>query len=82
MFKCKGCGHTDFNLVLQPGFAGTIEIESNDLDEVVVCVHQNNSTQKFVADMLFMNQFAVCKHCTGIKKWEYFFPKKLSSANS
>jgi hypothetical protein len=28
--------------------------------------------------LLFMNQFAVCKGCDAIKKWEYFFHEPVS----
>jgi hypothetical protein len=72
MFKCKECGSTDFKLVVQPGYKGQINISHNDHNEVVVMTNQ----QEFVADLMFMNQFAVCRQCDGIKSWEYFFRKR------
>jgi hypothetical protein len=29
--------------------------------------------QEFIADLMFINQFAVCRQCEAIKSWEYFF---------
>jgi hypothetical protein len=56
--------------MLQPGFQGNVRIRNNEFHEVVVSV----GSQEFVADLMFMNQFAVCKECGAIKCWEYFFP--------
>jgi hypothetical protein len=70
MFKCKACYSTEFQLMLQPGFQGNVLIRNNEFHEVVVSV----GSQEFVADLMFMNQFAVCKECGSIKCWEYFFP--------
>ncbi len=69
MFKCKECGSTEFNLVVQPGFKGTVDVSHNEHNEVVVTANQ----QEFIADLMFMNQFAVCRQCESIKRWEYFF---------
>ena len=71
MFKCKECSSTEFQLVVHQGFNGQVEIKANEFDEVVIVV--NN--QEFIADLMFMNQFAVCDGCGGIKQWEYFFPE-------
>lgn len=72
MFKCKECGSTEFQLMLQPGFEGLVKISCNEFDEVVV----NTGSQEFVADLMFMNQFGVCRDCGAIKNWEYYFPER------
>jgi hypothetical protein len=70
MFKCKDCDSTDFQLVVRPDYNGpVVEITSNEHNEVVV--RANN--QEFIADLMFMNQFAVCRNCGAIKSWDYFF---------
>ncbi len=71
MFKCKQCNTTEFQLVVQPGFTGTVEVSSNEFNEVVVTANG----KEFIADLLFMNHFAVCKGCDAIKSWDYFFPE-------
>lgn len=73
MFQCKTCQSTEFKLVVQPQFDGNIDIHTNEHDEVLI----KAGSQEFIADLLFMNQFAVCKRCNGIKQWEYFFPKTV-----
>lgn len=69
MFKCKECGSTEFKLVVQPGFKGQVDVSQNEFNEVVVVANG----QEFIADLMFMNQFAVCRQCEAIKSWEYFF---------
>ena len=69
MFKCKSCGSSEFNLMLHPSYQGTVEITKNEHDEVLIVTAQ----QEFIADLMFMNQFAVCT-CGEIKQWDYFFP--------
>ncbi|MBY0402272.1 MAG: hypothetical protein K2X66_00095 [Cyanobacteria bacterium] len=69
MFKCKECGSTEFNLVIDPNFTGKVDISKNEHDEVLISA----GNQEFIADLMFMNQFAVCT-CGEIRKWEYFFP--------
>jgi hypothetical protein len=69
MFKCKECNSTEFQLVVQPDYQGTLEVSCNEFNEVVVKTHN----QEFIADLMFMNQFAVCSSCGSIKNWEYFF---------
>lgn len=54
--------------MLQPGYRGTVEISTNEHDEVVVRVNERT----FIADLMFMNRFAVCV-CGDIQQWEYFF---------
>jgi len=58
--------------MLQPGQQGKVEARTNEHQELVLTVNK----KEFIADLLFMNQFALCKCCGGIKKWEYFFPKR------
>ncbi len=74
MFKCKECGATDFHLMVRPEFDGQVELWTNEHEEVVVKVAGRG---EFIADLMFMNDFAVCKGCGGIKQWEYFFPRSL-----
>jgi hypothetical protein len=69
MFKCKDCESTEFQLVVQPEYEGLVEINCNEHNEVVV--RANN--QEFIADLMFMNQFAVCRNCGAIRSWDYFF---------
>lgn len=72
MFKCKECGATDFHLMVRSDFEGKVDIHTNEHDEVVVSIKGGG---EFIADLAFMNEFAVCKTCNGIKQWDYFFPK-------
>ncbi|HEY9744671.1 MAG TPA: hypothetical protein V6C99_00480 [Oculatellaceae cyanobacterium] len=71
MFQCKNCRSNEFQLMLQPNYQGTVEVGCNEFDEVVITVNQ----QTFIADLMFMNQFAVCQDCGAIKSWDYFFPE-------
>ena len=74
MFVCKRCGSKEFRLEVQAQFRDQMEISINEHDETVVRV----GTREIVADLLFMNQFAICGACGGIKQWEYDFPKEKS----
>lgn len=58
--------------MLQPEQRGKVEVRCNEFNEIMVVV--NN--REFVADLLFMNQFAVCKCCGGIRTWQYHFPQQ------
>jgi hypothetical protein len=62
MFKCRECQSTEFKLMLQPSFAGNIDISNNEHHEVVIKVNG----KEFIADLMFMNQFAVCADCEAI----------------
>jgi hypothetical protein len=75
MFKCKECESGEFQLVVHPDVETLVEISFNEFGEVVV----KAGSQEFVADLMFMNQFAVCKGCGGIKMWEYFFPDRAKA---
>jgi len=75
MFKCKECGSTEFKLVVQPGFNGQVDVSHNEFNEVVVTAQG----QEFIADLMFMNQFAVCRQCEAIKSWEYFFRNPVTA---
>ncbi len=77
MFKCNACGSTEFKLMLQPSFQGKVDIYNNENSDVVVKVND----KEFVADLMFMNQFAVCADCEAIKSWSYFFPKENEPAS-
>lgn len=69
MFKCKECSSTEFQLVVHPDYEGMVQVNCNEHNEVVV----TTNNQEFIADLMFMNQFAVCRDCGAIKSWEYFF---------
>ena len=69
MFRCKTCQSTTFQLVLHPSYEGTVKVSYNVYNEVVITTAQ----QEFIADLMFMNQFAVCDQCGAIKSWDYFF---------
>ncbi len=71
MFRCTDCQSTAFQLMLQPGHKGKVDARTNEHQELVLTVNK----KEFIADLLFMNQFALCKACGGVKKWEYYFPK-------
>lgn len=75
MFKCKECDSSEFQLVVQPECEALVNIQCNEFGEVIVAVNG----QEFIADLMFMNQFAVCRDCGGIKNWEYFFPETAAA---
>ncbi|WP_373531610.1 hypothetical protein [Vampirovibrio sp.] len=75
MFKCKKCQATEFQLVVQKNVQGEVQVATNEFNEVIVKV----GDQEFIADLMFMNQFAVCKGCDGIKHWDYFFHDPVSA---
>lgn len=72
MFKCQGCGSTDFRLTVEEGCKASVEIEHNAFNEVLIKINND----EFIADLPFMNQFAVCQSCNNIKCWDYFFEEK------
>ena len=76
MFKCKDCGSTEFNLVIHPDYDGLVDVKTNEHHEVLV----KAKNQEFIADLMFINQYGVCKDCGSIKNWEYHFPKVKSIA--
>ncbi len=78
MFKCKSCGSTEFQLTIHPEYAGRVQVHTNEYDEVVV----KADSKEFIADLMFINQYGVCKSCEAIKDWEYHFPKRLSPVGS
>lgn len=74
MFQCKMCGSKAFQLMVRPEFQSNVVFQSNDKGEVLIQVNG----QEFVADLLFMNQFAVCKDCDAIRCWEYDLPSAMN----
>jgi hypothetical protein len=78
MFKCRECESTEFKLMLQPSFQGSVDISNNENNEVIIRVNE----KEFVADLMFMNQFAVCAACESIRCWDYYFPKDTSPSSS
>lgn len=75
MFKCRSCQGTEFRLLLQPDFKGSVEVDQNAHGDVLIRV---NGTE-FVADLMFMNQFAVCAGCDTIGAWLYYYPQSDST---
>lgn len=63
--------------MLNPAFKGTVTVTTNEHDEVVI----EARGRQFVADLLFMNQYALCK-CGAMRQWDYFFPQVKSEAAS
>jgi hypothetical protein len=78
MFQCKKCSTTDFKLMLQPSFEGSVTVEHNDHDEVVIKVNEKD----FIADLMFMNQFAFCTQCDSTGAWDYYFPRQKQESES
>jgi hypothetical protein len=72
MFKCGQCGSTEFQLMLQQD--RHIPVQVTVTDEMDMRIEVNG--RSYVADLPFMNRYAVCKHCESIRKWQYFFPKQ------
>ncbi len=71
MFKCRSCGAVEFTLVLQSSFQGDVQIYTQDSGDVIIKVND----KEFIADLMFMNQFALCKGCDAIHCWEYYYPQ-------
>lgn len=61
--------------MVQKNFQGSVDVSTNEFNEVLV----KAGGQEFIADLMFMNQFAVCKGCDAIKQWEYFFHEPVSA---
>lgn len=55
--------------MIDPSYKGKVDITKNEHDEVLIIAED----KEFIADLMFMNQFAICT-CGEIRKWEYFFP--------
>jgi hypothetical protein len=73
MFKCGQCGSSEFQLVLQQGRTQEVPIDlqiTPDQDMRIVV-----GGQSYLADLPFMNRYAVCRHCESIRKWRYHYPK-------
>ncbi|MEB3245192.1 MAG: hypothetical protein VKJ06_04305 [Vampirovibrionales bacterium] len=58
-------------LALQPDFKGEVtgKLTPNG-DFVMRVTFKDGSEQSFIADLLFMNQFAVCSHCNCLGQWQ------------
>lgn len=61
--------------MVQPGFTGEVSFTTNEHGDVIV----HAGDREFVADLMFMNQFAVCSQCNAIKKWVYHFPEQVTT---
>ena len=49
MFRCTDCQSTEFQLMLQPGQQGKVEVRTNEHQELVLTVNK----KEFIADLLF-----------------------------
>ncbi len=70
MFVCKNCKSTDkFELMFSPEYHGSKKFSHtyNPNNEIEITV----DGYTFVPDLMFMNQFAVCKYCGQIYMWDY-----------
>lgn len=70
MFQCQQCQSTKFKLQLHTGVDTQVTITTNEHDDVVI----NAGNQSFVADLSFMNRFALCADCESKKQWAYYYP--------
>ena len=62
MFKCKNCNSIDkFELMFSPDYKGKkrFSYSYNENNEIEMLV----DGYTFVPDLMFMNQFAVCRYC-------------------
>jgi len=75
VFRCQACQSDQFQLMVQPQQQASVTVEVNEVDEVVITVNG----KPFIADLMFMNQFAVCKGCGSIRQWDYYFPQVQAS---
>lgn len=76
MFRCEACGSTSFQLMTQPHIQAQTTIETSPEGDVIIDVAGH---RRFVADLYFMNQFAVCSHCDSIGQWAYYYPSSEQS---
>jgi hypothetical protein len=76
MFKCTQCGSTEFQLVLQQGQTVPVSMTVAPNRDVVLTV----GGRQYVADLPFMNRYAVCRQCESIRKWAYFYPDRSHKA--
>ena len=70
MFICKNCKSVDkFELMFSPEYQGskTFKHKYNSKNEIEITV----DGYTFVPDLVFMNQFAVCKYCGQSYMWDY-----------
>ena len=70
MFICKNCKSKDkFELMFSRNYTGEkiFEQSYNEKNELEIIVDGH----KFVPDLQFMNDHAVCRYCGQIYMWEY-----------
>ena len=70
MFICKNCKSIDkFELMFSPDYRGDKVFlqEYNEDGDIVFTV----DGYKFIPDLQFMNDHAVCKYCGQIYMWDY-----------
>jgi deoxycytidine triphosphate deaminase len=64
--------------MFQPGFKGEVEVAINAHQDIEIKVNG----QSFIADLSFMNQFAVCKQCDATKRWAYHYPQTAQAESA
>ncbi len=70
MFICKNCKSVDkFELMFSPDYRGEKKFlqEYNKDGDIEITV----DGYKFIPDLQFMNEHAVCKYCGQICMWDY-----------
>ena len=70
MFKCKKCNSIDkFELMFSPDYSGskTFDVKYTKHNDIQISV----DGYTFIPDRVFMNSYAVCKHCGNINCWDY-----------
>jgi hypothetical protein len=69
MFQCRCCGHSTFTVETVPGLPHTVEIlpGGGQAGETLIRV----GTYEFVADLMFLNEFATCAQCEATGEWTY-----------
>ena len=70
MFKCKKCNSIDkFELMFSPDYSGskTFDVKYTKHNDIQISV----DGYTFIPDRVFMNSYAVCRHCGNINCWDY-----------
>jgi hypothetical protein len=72
MFKCSQCSSTEFQLVLQQGQSVPVSMSIAPNNDVMLTI----AGKSYIADLPFMNRYAVCRQCESVRKWTYYYPSK------
>jgi len=70
MFICKNCKNVDkFELMFSPEYRGDKDLHKEYNENG--CIEITVDGYKFIPDLQFMNDHAVCKYCGQIYMWDY-----------